>query len=198
MIVIEGTDLVGKTSLCNVLLKTLHENGYPLIPQHFGLLEDDWDFYWDYLPFINRRTVMDRFTMSEVVYGNVIRDRSRISPETYRLLDAHMRLQGTVTVVVTASDEWLESQLDRKYDGQREKFQPEQILAVNAGFKALLDTCYDKRHPWANEFACDWDVRIDVYCTADMPSTNADLVESIVNLYLKRQQNLEVRYDEQR
>lgn len=181
MLIIEGSDCVGKTTLCKRLIEELNAQGFPVIPQHFGKLENSWDFYWDYLKFVNNRVIMDRFIMSEVVYGDVIRYGVRIKPEWYRMIDAHVRLHGGVTVVVTMNSDMLKRKLEQ--DAARgQMFSREQIIAVNEGFRQLV-----QRSKY-QEYAPDFDVQYEVSddeCT--MPSSNDVFVNRIIKLYVERQ-----------
>jgi len=181
MLIIEGSDLVGKTTLIKRVSKELDALGYPVIYQHFGLLPKDWNYYSDYIKFMNRRVIMDRFIMSEVVYGTVVRNKSKISPAAYRLLDAHLRLYAATTVVITTSKAWLEKQIKEKYGDRYEAFSKETILKVNTGFNdlfrgGLLD---------GNDmFICDYDIRYDMDVDDTMPAENNKLVATILNTYI--------------
>lgn len=190
MLIVEGSDCVGKTSLCNELIKQLNSRGYPVIPQHFGLLPSNWNYYDDYLPFMNTRTVMDRFIMSEVVYGHVIRNGTKLSPELYRRLDAHLRLQGSVTVVVTANDYWMRQQLDAKMASRQEVFNADQIMTVNHAFYDFVncrrdnDECPD----WAIDYEPDCDFVYHINDGDTMPSSNIEFVEAIIAKFIERQE----------
>lgn len=186
MLIVEGPDMIGKTTLCEALIKRLNALGYPLIPQHFGLLPKGWNYYADYLPFMNARTVMDRFILSEVVYGNVLRGSTQLDPETYRMLDAQLRLQGSVTVVIYATDEWLSKQIVDKYAQRDEKFSPAQIMQVNRGFANLVNSEVTEHNPWVQGYACDVDFTYEVNATNNFPSSDMNLRDSIVNLYMRR------------
>lgn len=185
MLICEGSDLVGKTSLCKALIERLWDRGYPVIPQHFGLLPESWNYYRDYLPFMNTRTIMDRFIMSEIVYGKVLRGGTPLTPELYRVLDAHLRLQGSVTVVVVATDDWLYRQIQDKYASRDEKFKPEQILKVNQGFCDLVADEHSGNPLW-NGYAVDFDFVYYVNKGCGQPSSDAGFVEMVVNKYIER------------
>ena len=190
MLIVEGSDCVGKTTLCNELIKQLNGRGYPVIPQHFGLLPSNWNYYDDYLPFMNTRTAMDRFIMSEVVYGHVIRNGTKLTPELYRRLDAHLRLQGSVTVVVTADDDWLRRQLRAKIASRQEAFNIDQIVAVNHAFRDLVshyrddDGCPD----WVAGYDPDCDFVYHINGTNEMPSSAIEFVEAVVAKFIERQE----------
>lgn len=185
MLIVEGSDLVGKTSLCNALIERLCERGHPMIPQHFGLLPKSWNYYRDYLPFMNTRTVMDRFIMSEIVYGLTLRSSTPLTPEIYRVLDAHLRLQGSVTVVVIATDNWLYQQIQDKYASRDEKFKPEQILRVNSAFNDLTADEHNSNVLWRS-YDVDYDFVYVVNSQTGQPSGDAGFIEQVVNKCIER------------
>lgn len=135
MLIIEGTDLVGKTTFARKLVTYLNELNQVVIYTHFGRLPDGWDYYWDYLEHMNRRVVMDRFIMSEVCYGVTTRGHTHIDPQAYRLLDARLRFHNAVTVIITGSTEFLERQYSKHAD--REMFELSDVLSVNALFREI-------------------------------------------------------------
>jgi len=183
MLIIEGPDMVGKTTLIKVLQQRLTTLGYPVIPQHFGLLDDRWDFYGDYLKYVHATTIMDRFILSEVVYGLTLRNKSRISPEVYRLLDAHLRLNGSVTVVIRAEEDWFRDWLDRKFDESREVFDKSGIININSAFHDVLTPLATSKF---SKYAFDVDIVYVITNDDLMPSNCENFIDRIVTLYLQR------------
>jgi thymidylate kinase len=134
MIILEGADCVGKTTLQSRILDFIRaRTDYPVVPAHFGRLPSKWDYYWDYLPHINRFTVMDRFVLSEMAYGSVLRGGHRLSEP--RLLQAELSRVGSVTAVLYASDP---SVIKDRYSKEREAFPLEGVLRVNEWYRAYL------------------------------------------------------------
>ena len=187
MLIVEGTDMTGKTTFCQKLLQRLNARDLPAIYDHFGVLPKGWDYYRSYLPRINPLTVMDRFHMSEIVYAQVTQRGQRLDPETYRLIDAHCRLAGAVTVVITAPTETIKTRFRTLHE--REMYDVHQIVAVNAAF-------LDLRRPstpdhWSYPYK-----RIDVdfywVATPECPFPDEDeaFVSKVVDLYEKRQANV--------
>lgn len=188
MLIIEGSDCVGKTTLCRELLKRLNAVDCAMIPQHFGQLPKNWDYYRDYLPYISSHTVMDRFIMSEIVYGHVLRGRSPLLPEMYRLLDARLRLCGAVTVLIVANDAWYDEQLRDKYSEREQAFTVDQVKAVNAGFKRLALRC--RNESWTTDYTVDID--FPYVCDKDTgyPANDDLFINTVVSTFVKRQQSL--------
>ncbi len=112
MLIIEGPDLVGKTTLAQKFIKTWNENprkygAVPVIYNHFSALPERWHHFKSYLPHVTKYVVQDRFHLSEAAYGPVCRGKQLIESRGQSLLEAYLRLVGSVTVQVTATEEIL-------------------------------------------------------------------------------------------
>jgi GTPase SAR1 family protein len=181
MLIVEGSDLVGKTTFIKALLKELENRGYAAIPQHFGLLPKCWNYFLDYLPFINHRVVMDRFIMSEVVYGSTLRGCSRIAPSIYKSLDASLKKAASITVVLAGEPCWFADHVEHEHPFRDEVFTPQQIIDVNKAFVSIIDTT-GRYH----EYTMNVDYGYVKYGNDDWPSDNRELVTSIVDDYLRQ------------
>jgi len=182
MIIIEGTDLVGKTRLCERLIAELNERGKPVVYDHFGRLPKGWDYYWDYLGRMNRNVVMDRFTLSEVAYRYANKEPQNILPEDWRVLDAKLRLVGAVTVVVTAAD----SIIAREYDNRRdeEMFDLDVVLRANDAFAQLAEGVGELSKTFGQ---VDIDIVYRITHGGGFPSSSDFLVKDIIQHWEKRQ-----------
>lgn len=179
MIIIEGSDLVGKTSFAKALLnhKALSSSGY--IYKHFSRLPTSFDFCAGYMNNASKNSVQDRFHMSEPVYSLIRREsESALTPEKYRLVDAHLRLLGAYTVVITCKESLLSDRMraDEMYD-------LDQILQVNREFSSAVT--HDG--PWRG-YQMDWDCHI--HCNENEPFPTDQNVEHVIGEYLFRQSQL--------
>lgn len=140
MLVVEGTDLTGKTTLCQALLERLNAGkvGGPWSYAHLGALPREWNYVTDYVQRTNPRVVQDRWFHSELAYGPAVRGGSKVGPREWRLIDAWFKLMGGFTIVVTASD----SALRKRYEecARSQLFAADQIVAVNQRFKWLCES----------------------------------------------------------
>lgn len=135
MLIVDGSDCTGKTTLCKELVEKLnfthrslrHAYSY----SHLGALPARWDFYKHYVERCQPWLVQDRFHLSELAYGIVTRYGTSIT----RLEDIERYLDElpAMRVVLTAED----SLLDRRYSIERELFPLRQVKAVNALFVEL-------------------------------------------------------------
>jgi len=181
MLIIEGSDLVGKTTLIKEICKLADEHDFPLIPQHFGLLPKSWDYLLDYLPYVIKHTAMDRFILSEVIYGETLRDGSRIDPFTFNALQLYLKSKKSMTVIIAAEPEFFKTHVHKQMQYRDEVFKEEQICKVNDAFNSILVTRE------FNDFVVNYDIACEVRNDRDFPSSNLEFVEEIVETYLKLQ-----------
>lgn len=182
MLIIEGTDLVGKTSLVNVLVERLQKHG-SWIPCHLTKPPDNFRAA-DYIPRMSLRVVQDRFHMSEVAYSRACNRESKLTPFEYSLIDARLRQLGGFTVVILGTDLCLEhrnQELDRE-----EMYGLNTIQAANLEFKLLITVAAGK-----DSFFPDIDMVVQSNLFVGCPSKQTDVVDEIVTRYIERQLELE-------
>lgn len=147
MIILEGPDLAGKTTLANQLVAAINsrETGCAIF-QRMTRLPDGFDRYRGYLRLMNRDVVMDRFHMSEIAYQYAREDAiNRLPSEQYRIIDAHLRLIGAVTVVVIPSEEQIRT-LYRTH-AQREMYTVDKILRARDAYEKLVSYQFHDYEP---------------------------------------------------
>jgi GTPase SAR1 family protein len=174
MIIIEGPDGVGKTTLAKKLLGHLMSHVYA----HFTRLPPGFDYYWGYVDRMSRYVVQDRFHMSEVAYAEARGDDLRVDPETYRLLDGRLRLLGAYTVLVTATEDLV-----------RERWDPTQMYDVERTLSACRvfnRIASDNRHDIKYRGYL-FDVDHVVRCHEGSPYATDDDVDRVIGEYRVRQ-----------
>lgn len=181
MLILEGADLVGKTTLQTELLKHTAFTSRGYMPAHTGQPPKGFDHCWGYINLASRRVIMDRFHMSEFVYDRVLRGGQQLlDPEMYRFVDGRLCALGVMTVIITADDDLLR---ERYSNGADELCHIEQILLANDEYRDII-IC-----PRANKHIA-WDNRI--HCTLENPTvTRPELVACIVGAYFRRQVSLD-------
>jgi len=101
MLLIEGSDNLGKTILAKKIVKKISEMGLPVV---YGWMtrpnEDVFDFFLDYRKLLNPYAVQDRFHLSGLAYH-----QDKISPEHLQIINGWIRGQGGLIVVLYAEDE---------------------------------------------------------------------------------------------
>jgi len=143
MLIIEGADLVGKTTLAKALTKQLNELGWPHVYQHLSRLPTCWreKTVGNYSRLMNAYAVRDRFHMSEPLYAAARGEEPMLSPGQYRSVDEEVKSHGGYIIVVTADPELIE----RRYaeHAAREMYSLDKVLEVNEGFVAMANGGWD-------------------------------------------------------
>lgn len=118
MLIIEGTDLVGKTTLCKTLVDELNSleclGGYDY--RHLSRLPPLWDFYYSYVSRMSRRVVQDRFHDSELAYSYGRGEDSPLDEFLYSLVEAQIRLFGGYKVLITCDTHVLKERYKLRRD----------------------------------------------------------------------------------
>ncbi len=102
MIIIEGIDGTGKTTIANFLVNL------GMFKYHFGYDTEHKNLYEKYLNAANSidtpdKVIMDRSFITELVYGDILREQSRISKEEAIHLFKRYNEQGCIILYLTAS-----------------------------------------------------------------------------------------------
>lgn len=149
MLVIEGSDLVGKSTLakkiCNFgggyihrLARTMGLD-VPIIPtvyRKLGLLPGNWNYFSDYVNMMSHGVVQDRFFLSETVYGPLIRGMTPLTSTMVSRLYEHLEMVGGLTLFITASDNVLETLFRERGD---DFCSLEQVKKANTDFIAIAE-----------------------------------------------------------
>lgn len=175
MLIVEGPDCVGKTTLCKAFLKMLPTHIY----SHFTRLPDLFDFYWGYVERMSRCIVQDRFHLSEIVYSRVRGDTPKVPPEWYRILDGKLRTLGAYTVVINADPELVRS----RFDSTTQMYTLDQTLRCVELFKQVSRDRSDK------EKIAGYEIDIDYVfnCTKETPYVTDTAIGQIIGGYCYRQ-----------
>lgn len=130
MIIIEGTDGVGKTTLAEKLAQEL---GWQY--RHLSRLPDSFHRFFDYIPMIKSGVVQDRFHMSEIAYchgRNEPIEIWKMQPAYYIALDRMLISRGVTQVLITADEEFLREQFEK--DKQDEMYKFDVIRRANEAY----------------------------------------------------------------
>lgn len=112
IIIIEGPDGAGKTTLAN---KLSEQTGYPILHRTKPKSEEEKQVMMgEYLQIVKtgRNVIFDRCWYSEMVYGPVMRDRSVIDYPQMYALEKRLAKQGALIIYCTDSVAalWMRSQ----------------------------------------------------------------------------------------
>lgn len=99
MLIVEGLDGVGKTTLVNFIVK------HGMEKHHFHYDAKNMDLYTKYISVLNSTNlnkVLDRSFISEMVYGPVLRGKSKLDLEQYKKLLLEYKKCGASIIYLTA------------------------------------------------------------------------------------------------
>jgi thymidylate kinase len=172
VIVIEGTDMMGKTTLAQQLWThpALQERGYEI--QHLSRLPHGHDRCWHYVQRMNQNAIFDRFYLSEIAYAEAREDTFKpFSSEHLRWVHANAQIHGVYTILLLA--EPAREVLEPRYrDG--EMYNLDVILKANIAFSQLRSYA-------------------DAVCVQHTPDDflNVEEIEGIIDDYLTRKRFIE-------
>lgn len=114
MLIIEGIDGVGKTTLVEYL------QSYGMKKYHFDYDSKNMDLFSKYMKVLledDSELVLDRSFISEMVYGPVIRNQCKLSLEDYtKLLIAYKNAEAKIIYLTAPRDVLLKRRNDEKSD----------------------------------------------------------------------------------
>ena len=165
MLVIEGIDGVGKTTLVEYL------QSYGMKKYHFDYDSKNKDLLSKYMKVLlsnDTRLVLDRSFISEMVYGPVIRNKCKLSIEDYTKLLIAYKNNGAKIIYLTAPKEVL---LKRRNDVQSDH-------EIIANYYEELNKKYDEIMKYSSKF-------IDVIAI-NTHETNIEQVRSQVKKLVRK------------
>jgi len=99
MLIIEGSDCLGKTTLANNILKRVQELGEIATIRHLGRPDTTFDFYTDYFPMIEPSVIQDRFHLGALAYHDGV-----MTPDHLRIIEGWIYSHGGFIILMYASD----------------------------------------------------------------------------------------------
>lgn len=189
MLIIEGTDGLGKTTLAKKLAKRLEKLGH--IYAHFTRLPDSFDRFSDYMLRSSVRTVQDRFHMSEIAYiaargddvGAMVRTMpSFLTPLTYRLVDAALRLKCAYTVVITAERDLITDKWNGMDPSRSEMYDHDVTQRANCAFLDIVEGEFELG-PYEYR-SCDFDAHL--HLTKENPWPSDAFADVVLQRYAER------------
>jgi len=187
VLLIEGPDMVGKTTmvdrLCEVLDACYDWEGTPVRRQKFGL-EESHHMLRSCEDRLKPWTVYDRGYVSEIVYGSRCRPKPRVTPREVQLINGMRDGCRGMTVVVHASDDVYERLIAEHHD-RGEDFSREQCRDVNKAYRHVAQ---------AHSLGSFDDIPVDEQYVLEeyrgevlYPAAHAILVSRIAAAYATRQ-----------
>jgi len=178
VLIIEGADLVGKTTFVKQATAMLHSRGYAHMPMHLTRPPAEFDYFRQYIDLCSPQTVWDRFHVSTLAYRQHDDHPCALTPVKFDLVEAAVRAVGGYVVVLYADDDQL---CERHMARGDDMYGLEHIMKVNRTFKSM-----------ATDYAVDvrgarYRYRVDAFGNSTTrDDAEAWLVEKVVDGYLER------------
>jgi len=114
MLIIEGSDCLGKTTLAHKLVSLAADmNKYPVFYSHMSRPNKAFDFFEHYKDRMSMFAVQDRFHL-----GGLVWHEGEISEASLEIIEGWLMSIGSMTIVLYASDEkWYRRRLERDNRG---------------------------------------------------------------------------------
>jgi len=157
MLIIEGSDCLGKTTFANLLVsEAAKRNTYPIFYSHMSRPNKAFDFFNHYTDMMSKFAVQDRFHIGGIVWHN------KIKQPALDIIEGRLRALGSRTIVVYANDlKWYEDRI--RNDNRGNMLPTEFMINANLWFKMLVQKTLRNHKPIV-DYA--WDVK----CEADEPT----------------------------
>ena len=124
IIIVEGPDLAGKTTLINQLNI---KGEYDVV--HFDAPDDDFDYKADYLNVLDKENViLDRYFFSEIVYSKVFERQCRLSAETMEKIKEKLKNKPHTLIYINPGIETLKRRYRERGDELITESQIEKIV----------------------------------------------------------------------
>ena len=184
MLILEGPDCIGKTSLANSLLAELKRiaSGHcvDVSYAHIGQEAKSWDSE-AYLDRLKEFTIQDRWHLSELAYGQVFRGESNLTEPEALALSKEITRRGCFIVVLFATyDHEYTEMLNRYHKADQELFHDfEKLVLVNDAYRKMA------HNPGMTCFGVP--IKINNAMQVVRPNDIPGFVENIAKIYFKRQ-----------
>lgn len=183
MLIIEGPDMVGKSTFIKALLARLlavaPKSPVPAL-DHFTHLDRDMTpekYSRRFKPWC----ISDRGHLSNLVYGSVCRGEYELSPEVYRVVDGLMLAAGGMMVVINATPDWY-AEIVKTKQSARERWDGSQNLQVAEAFRQVCDSRFTPFVGYRPMIDLVW-----VASQGQYPGNDGALVDKVLNRYLDLQ-----------
>lgn len=136
MIVVEGPDMAGKSTLVQRLFEAIPgQTGRAAMPRHFTKPPRSFDKYWGYKACVQRDVILDRFHLSHLAYRAVDGEPHDLTPLRYELIEADISRVGGFTVLLLPGRELIRERWDKVARTRAEMYSLEHVLQVNEVFE---------------------------------------------------------------
>lgn len=177
MLIIEGPDMIGKTTLIAQIASAVRDGRRdpPLTTEKYSFEEIMYMTPEEWIGRIRRRNIVDRFCQSALIYGPYVTHRKAgITALDHDRIMRQVRKRGGFLVVLHATESYYEYLLQQHYPARKELFSPEVCRAGNGAYAKI-----------AASALCNYSILLDGAGFA--MDIAADKIDRIVSTYMLRQ-----------
>lgn len=132
MIIVEGPDNVGKSTLVANLAKILGQRGHNMLPMHLSKLPRTWRIVDSYASIMSRNIIFDRFHISRDAYGSVFKEQIVFNEIQRDMMQAHIDVNDGFVVKLFCQDgDWIR----RTWSEREQMYDVDGIMDVNRYFR---------------------------------------------------------------
>ena len=177
MLLIEGSDNLGKTVLAKKIVRKISDMGLPVIYSWMTRPNEDvFDFFLDYKKLLNPYAVQDRFHLSGLAYHE-----NKISHQNLQIINAWIRSVGGLIIVLYAGDEIA-------YKKRLEQDKRGNLLPIN---KLCVGNAFYKKYALNNDIDWRFNIISSITHSFAVPMYVGDYdIDEIINEWLKRRKAL--------
>lgn len=171
-LIVEGSDHLGKTTLCKALVKHMNElYRQPIRYGHMSRPPNSFDFFDHYQDWTSKLTVQDRFHLGALVWHDGVLPYHRL-----RIVEGRLLAQGSMVVVVygTHDEDYRRWLLQSNRD---QMFNTEALVEANAQYRQMV-----KSNRLTNP-VIDMAIKIDDF---EQPFFTAGQVDDICSEWVRR------------
>lgn len=189
MILIEGPDGVGKTTLAKKLVEILNKKNCPVVYRHNTRFPKCFNTVVNCKQQFEPNVVMDRSYPSRFCYGNTFKDQPPVSEYEFQYLNSCVRATPGIIIYIVATEKYLEATFGNKeelYAGELEK-----IIQVNEEYKKLA----------LGRNGCDFYVEVDITEMSfegkpvfSYPTSENIFLTNVTNYYLNLRDTVDNAY----
>lgn len=141
MIIVEGADCVGKSTLCKALFDDPYFQKLGFIISHFSRLPEGFMCPDNWLERMTQKVIQDRFHISEPIYApfNTARGNPKCCPDDFHAVHAKLRSMETALVVVLTAGTDLITERVNDPSREKEMFPLENIISANQNYTRYID-----------------------------------------------------------
>lgn len=176
MLIIDGPDNIGKTTLCNKLMGLANEinpfDGIEFKVSHMTRPNEGFNFFTDYKPMINIYNIQDRFHFGAIAYH----DPCPYNQDQLKFIESWLyRLGSMIIIVLPASSIYYKTRLD--ISKRKEMFSVKTNMKAYNTYYYIVNNCLDDGMSVCYDEVIDVNLNPngDIVSTADDPHLKAIL-----------------------